>query len=563
MLISLHVRNLALIEEEEVTFTDGLNILTGETGAGKSILIGSVNLALGAKADRNMIRTGAEQALVEMTFAPDNEAQLQKLRDMDIDTEEDGLILIKRKIMPGRSVCSVNGETVTSRQLREIAESMIDIYGQRENQKLLRREAQLETIDDFGGARIREQKDRVGGLYREWDRLRKAWESDDLDEASRKREADLLSYEVREIEEADLKEGEDAELESRYRILGNFRKLSEAGSTVESLIGQGTDAADAIDRAVRELSSMDGVDENLDRLAEELSQIDDMFSGFRRSLADYMDELYFDPEEYMALQDRLNLIHHLEDKYGGSIEAVGRAQKEKEERLAFLTDYEKQRERLRDQMDAGYAKLCSQCDVLSNLRREAAQEFEAKLTDALMELNFPHVHFEVVWDTDHRYIGANGCDRAAFYISMNPGEEARPLEQIASGGELSRIMLGMKTVFAGVEGVHTLIFDEIDAGISGQTAWMVAQKMGRLAGDHQILCITHLPQIASMEDSHFLIEKRTNEGRTQTHIERLSEEESDREVARLVGADLITDASLENAKEMKRMARKAKENPAV
>ncbi len=440
---------------------------------------------------------------------------------------------------------------------------MIDIYGQRENQKLLRREAQLETIDDFGGARIREQKDRVGGLYREWDRLRKAWESDDLDEASRKREADLLSYEVREIEEADLKEGEDAELESRYRILGNFRKLSEAGSTVESLIGQGTDAADAIDRAVRELSSMDGVDENLDRLAEELSQIDDMFSGFRRSLADYMDELYFDPEEYMALQDRLNLIHHLEDKYGGSIEAVGRAQKEKEERLAFLTDYEKQRERLRDQMDAGYAKLCSQCDVLSNLRREAAQEFEAKLTDALMELNFPHVHFEVVWDTDHRYIGANGCDRAAFYISMNPGEEARPLEQIASGGELSRIMLGMKTVFAGVEGVHTLIFDEIDAGISGQTAWMVAQKMGRLAGDHQILCITHLPQIASMEDSHFLIEKRTNEGRTQTHIERLSEEESDREVARLVGADLITDASLENAKEMKRMARKAKENPAV
>ena len=563
MLISLHVRNLALIEEEEVTFTDGLNILTGETGAGKSILIGSVNLALGAKADRNMIRTGAEQALVEMTFAPDNEAQLQKLRDMDIDTEEDGLILIKRKIMPGRSVCSVNGETVTSRQLREIAESMIDIYGQRENQKLLRREAQLETIDDFGGARIREQKDRVGGLYREWDRLRKAWESDDLDEASRKREADLLSYEVREIEEADLKEGEDAELESRYRILGNFRKLSEAGSTVESLIGQGTDAADAIDRAVRELSSMDGVDENLDRLAEELSQIDDMFSGFRRSLADYMDELYFDPEEYMALQDRLNLIHHLEDKYGGSIEAVGRAQKEKEERLAFLTDYEKQRERLRDQMDAGYAKLCSQCDVLSNLRREAAQEFEAKLTDALRELNFPHVHFEVVWDTDHRYIGANGCDRAAFYISMNPGEEARPLEQIASGGELSRIMLGMKTVFAGVEGVHTLIFDEIDAGISGQTAWMVAQKMGRLAGDHQILCITHLPQIASMEDSHFLIEKRTNEGRTQTHIERLSEEESDREVARLVGADLITDASLENAKEMKRMARKAKENPAV
>ena len=327
---------------------------------------------------------------------------------------------------------------------------------------------------------------------------------------------------------------------------------------MESLVGGDNGAEDLVDRACRELSLVSGVDERLDGLADELAQVEDLLSGFHRSVRDYADELVFDPEEYMSLQDRLGLIHHLKDKYGRTIESVHEAAEHKRERLAFLSDYDAARERLRDEMQESRRTLQKLCAQLSGQRKEAAEEFSAQLIAALTELNFPQVQFEVRLETDEKYISATGCDRAAFYISMNPGEAVRPLEQIASGGELSRIMLGMKTVFAGKEGVHTFIFDEIDAGISGQTAWMVAQKMGRLARDHQILCITHLPQIAAMEDSHYLIAKHTTGERTQTNIRALSEDESDREVARLVGADLITDASLENAREMKRMARESK-----
>ena len=555
MLLSLHVKNLALIEEEEVTFTDGLNILTGETGAGKSIIIGSVNLALGGKADKAIIRTGAEYALIEMVFQTDNDRQLRKLEEMDLPAPEDGTILIKRKILPGRSVCSVCGESVTVRQLREIAELMIDIYGQRENQKLLRREAQLQTVDEFAGDTASGLKEKVGDSYSRWKSLKAEWEKDDLDDAARKREADLLTYECNEISEAAVREGEDGELENRFRLMENFRRISEAaGQTGMWTGGSEHSAEEAVDRAARELASVSGIDPGLDKLADELSEIENLLSDFNRSLNDYIRELTFDPSEFEQIRDRLNLINHLKDKYGRSIEDILKALREREERLAFLEDYENGRNRLRREIDAEYAKLLGLCEELSKVRREAAESFGAKLSAALMDLNFPQVEFESRINSGEEYISAGGYDRLVFYISMNPGESMRPLDQIASGGELSRIMLGMKTVFAGKDEIHTFIFDEIDTGISGKTAWKVAEKMGRLSADHQILCITHLPQIASMQDSHYCIVKESVDGRTMTHINRLSEEESDREIARLLGSDHITEAALENAREMKKMA---------
>ena len=546
MLLSLHVKNLALIEEEEVTFTDGLNILTGETGAGKSIIIGSVNLALGGKADKAIIRTGAEYALIEMVFQTDNDRQLRKLEEMDLPAPEDGTILIKRKILPGRSVCSVCGESVTLRQLREIAELMIDIYGQRENQKLLRREAQLQTVDEFAGDTASGLKEKVGDSYSRWKSLKAEWEKDDLDDAARKREADLLTYECNEISEAAVREGEDGELENRFRLMENFRRISEAaGQTGMWTGGSEHSAEEAVDRAARELASVSGIDPGLDKLADELSEIENLLSDFNRSLNDYIRELTFDPSEFEQIRDRLNLINHLKDKYGRSIEDILNALREREERLAFLEDYENGRNRLRREIDAEYAKLLGLCEELSKVRREAAESFGAKLSAALMDLNFPQVEFESRINSGEEYISAGGYDRLVFYISMNPGESMRPLDQIASGGELSRIMLGMKTVFAGKDEIHTFIFDEIDTGISGKTAWKVAEKMGRLSADHQILCITHLPQIASMQDSHYCIVKESVDGRTMTHINRLSEEESDREIARLLGSDHITEAALE------------------
>ena len=561
MLLSLHVKNLALIEEEEVTFTDGLNILTGETGAGKSIIIGSVNLALGGKADKSIIRTGAEYALIEMVFLPDSDRQLRKLEEMDLPAPEDGTILIKRKILPGRSVCSVNGESVTMKQLREISELMIDIYGQRENQKLLRREAQLQTVDDYAGEEAAELKERTADAYRKWRALRDAWEKDDLDTAARKREADLLAYECREIEEAMLREGEDEELEDRYRLLENFRKISEAAAQAGYLTSGGDHSAEeAVDRAARELSSVSGIDPQLDTIADELAQIESMLSDFNRSLNDYIRDLTFDPAEFAQIQERLDLINRLKDKYGRSIADILAALGERQERLSFLEDYENERVRLRKEMEAGYGRLIGLCAELSDVRRRAAESFSKRLREALLDLNFPQVEFESRIVSGEEYLTAGGYDRLSFHISMNPGESLRPLEQIASGGELSRIMLGMKTVFAGRDEIHTFIFDEIDTGISGKTAWKVAEKMGRLAGGHQILCITHLPQIASMQDSHYRIAKERSDGRTMTHNKRLSEEESDREVARLLGADRITEAALMNAREMKEMAMAEKGN---
>ena len=559
MLLSLHVKNLALIEEEEVTFTDGLNILTGETGAGKSIIIGSINLALGGKADKAIIRTGAEYALIELVFTADNERQLEKLAEMDLPAPEDGTILVKRKILPGRSVCSVCGESVTLRQLREIAELMIDVYGQRENQKLLRREAQLQTVDDYAGERVSGLKEKVSESYRKWRALKEEWDKDDLDDAARRREADLLAYECREIEDAAVREGEDEELESRYRLMENFRKISEAaGQAGQWTGGQDQSAEEAVDRASRELSAVGGIDPELDKLAEELAEVENILSDFNRSLSDYLRNLTFDPGEFQEIRERLNQINHLKDKYGRTIPEIEKALSERSERLAFLEDYENGRNRLHNEIEKEYGRLLELCAEISRARREASENFGAKLRDALLDLNFPQVEFESRITSGEENLSAGGYDRLVFYISMNPGESMRPLDQIASGGELSRIMLGLKTVFAGKDEIYAFVFDEIDTGISGKTAWKVAEKMGKLAEDHQILCITHLPQIAAMQDSHYSIAKETADGRTMTHIKRLTEEESDREIARLLGADRITDAALENAREMKRMAHSGK-----
>ena len=450
MLLSLHVKNLALIEEEEVSFSDGLNILTGETGAGKSIILGSVNLALGAKADKSIIRTGKDYALIEMIFQADNDRQLERLRQMDLPVEEDGTILIKRKIMPGRSVCSICGETVTLRQLREVSELLIDIYGQRENQRLLKRDQQLVTLDEFAGDHALELKSRIGAAWRGYRKLRDEWENDDLDKSARKREADLLAYEIREIEEAALKEGEDEDLEKQYRLMGSFRRINEAvQSTLYFTVNTDESAASGIERGCRELASVTGLDEELDNLTDQLSEIDTLdeeldnltdqlseidtlLSDFNRALSDYAMNLTFDPMEFEQIQDRLNLINHLKDKYGAATEMIEEALRTRQERLDFLTDYEQRRQQLKQQMDREYAALGSLCRELTGIRRQAADSFGTAMQEALLDLNFNQVDFSVRIESDPDRMGPDGQDKVVFYISMNPGEAARPLDQIVA-----------------------------------------------------------------------------------------------------------------------------------
>lgn len=558
MLESLHVKNLALIDEVEIDFFKGLNILTGETGAGKSIIIGSVNLALGAKADKEYIRTGAEYALVELVFSL-NEGQKRILMEMGFPAEDDTLLL-QRKIMAGRSVCKVNGETATTAQIRSLSGFLLDMYGQHEHQSLLKPSKHKEMLDSYAGDPMRKLKERLGDLYESYKKLEEELSLGQMDENTRSREAELLSFEVNEIEAASLTLGEDEELEKSYRRMNNAKRMKEAVYTANSLTGYegDTSAGEAIGRALRELRNVCSYDEEIEPLISQLTDIDNLLNDFNRAMADYRESLEFDEEEFLQTEERLNILNHLKGRYGATIEEVLRAYQEKKDRLKKLESYDEYLEELSQKIREEKAKLLSVCSEISGLRKKTAVSLSEKLTKAMKDLNFADVDFSIDIVPDEEHFTQEGYDRITFMISTNPGEKKKPLADVASGGELSRIMLAFKTVFADEEGTDTLIFDEIDTGISGKTAWKVSEKLGKLSGEHQIICITHLPQIAAMADSHFLIEKQVEQERTITRIKRLGEEESLRELARLLGSGSVTKAVLSNACEMREMAQKSK-----
>ncbi len=565
MLYSLHVKNLALINEQEIEFQNGLNIMSGETGAGKSVIIGSVNLALGGKADSGMIRTGAEYALIELTFGIKDPTQLEKLKELDIPVDDDGTLVLQRKIMEGRSVCKAGGETVSARQLRELSNILINIHGQNDNQELLHKKKHLEILDEYAGSDVAELKTQCAEVYREWKSVQKELEETDIDERERTREQDLASFEFEEIEKAELKPGEDEELESKYRKMVNSQKIAEAAGIAAEVTGAGDsqdNAAEQIGRAVRELSSVSGYDEGASELLGQLSEIDNLLSDFRYSLSSYISDLEFDPEDFNETENRLNLINHLKDKYGGSIDAVLKYRDEKEEELRKLEDLAAYREGLLAKEKKLKGEVLDKCTMISDKRKQYAGKLSELLRKALEDLNFIDVRFEIEVRSSEEHITSDGYDDVEFMISTNPGEAIRPLDSVASGGELSRIMLALKTVVADKDEIDTLIFDEIDAGISGHTAWKVSEKLGMLSAEHQIICITHLPQIAAMADTHYEIAKGTQEEngqeRTVTRIRRLPDSERASELARMLGGASITDTALENAREMMKQADEVK-----
>ncbi len=567
MLYSLHVKNLALINEQEVEFRNGLNIMSGETGAGKSVIIGSVNLALGEKANSAMIRTGAEYALIELTFGITNEAQLKSLKELDIPVDEDGTLILQRKIMEGRSVCKANGENVSARQLRDLSNILINIHGQNDHQELLHKKKHLEILDDFAGEELTKLKEKCAVSYKSWREVLGSLEETNLDERERERQKDLASFEFNEINEADPRPGEDDELETKYKRMVNSRKIAEAAGIAAEVTGAGDSndsAADAIGRAVRELSSVSSYDDKAAELLEQLSDIDNLLSDFRHAISSYIDELEFDPEDFQITEDRLNVINHLKDKYGGSIEAVLEYRDEKEKELEKLEDLGAYREKLIADEKRLHEETLAICKKISDLRKKNADVLSGLLKKALEDLNFIDVRFEIEVRPDEEKMAAGGFDDVEFMISTNPGEKIRPLDQVASGGELSRIMLAIKTVVAEKDDIDTLIFDEIDAGISGQTAWKVSEKLGLLARGHQIICITHLPQIAAMADNHYEIAKGTQDEdgqeRTVTQIHRLSDDNRVSELARMLGGAQITDSTLENAREMMHQADEVKKS---
>lgn len=560
MLESLHVKNLALIDEQDISFTKGLNILSGETGAGKSIIIGSVNLALGAKADKELIRSGAEYALVELVFSL-NDRQYDALKEMDLPIEEDHVLLLQRKIMATRSVCRINGETVSAGQLKEIAGLLLDMYGQHEHQSLLKPAVHKRMLDNYVGEAVYILKDRLKETLAEYRKVLQELEEQDSDEEKRAREAALLAFEINEIEAAEPVAGEDEEVEKKYRKLVNSKKIKETVYLVHALTGyeEHHSAGSQVGTALRELKNAGSYDEDVQPLVEHLTDIDDLLNDFNRSMAEYEDSLEFDEEEFAYLEERLNTLNHLKSKYGGSIERVLLMAEEKQRELDKLNHYEEYISGLKEKEREGKKKVLELCEEISQKRREGTAPLTEKLKAAMIDLNFLDVEFRISVVPEEDKYTADGYDYVEFLISTNPGEAMRPLWQIASGGELSRIMLAFKTVFADREETDTLVFDEIDTGISGMTAWKVSEKLGRLSKNHQIICITHLPQIAAMADTHFLIEKGVKEVRTVTDIRKLSEEEALKELARLLGSGSLTEAVLGNAKEMKERAALSKQ----
>lgn len=558
MLVSLHVKNLALIEEAEVEFAPGLNILTGETGAGKSILLGSVNLALGAKADKDLIRKGAEYALAELTFSDEDERIGKKLQEMELPCEE-GVVTISRRLQTGRSVSRINGETVNARQLKELSELLLDIHGQHEHQSLLHKKKHLEILDAYAGAEILAPLAEIKALFHEKNRIQNEMAAQEMDEAKRKRETELALFEFDEIEQAAPAAGEDEELERKYRRMVNSRKIGEAlGACYQFAGGEEEGASFFISRAVRELMQAAVYDDGLSGLSEQIAEIESLLNDFNRELSDYLADMEFDGADFAAVEERLNCLNHLKEKYGKTIEEVLAYKEELSEKIEKLNDYESYMALLKKQQEETEKALLKSCEKVSALRRTQAKKLEKILKQALEELNFLSVEFEI--KIEKKEPSPDGFDDVEFLISTNPGEEKKPLGQVASGGELSRIMLGVKTVLADKDAVDTLIFDEIDAGISGRTAWKVSEKLGALSCAHQVICITHLPQIAAMADAHFAIEKQTDGQSTTTGIRRLSDEGEIEELARLLGSDVLSEAALSNAREMKKEAAKIKQS---
>lgn len=552
MLLELHVKNLALIERADVEFGEGLNILTGETGAGKSIIIGSVSMALGGKASRDSIRHGADYAYIELVFSVKGEDRLRALRELDTEPTEDGLVIISRKITPSRSISRINDETVTAARLRQITGLLLDIHGQHEHQSLLYKSKHLEILDAYVKAQTQPAKKKMEEEYKNYCILKKRLSSFEMDHDARLREADFLRFEIQEIEEGNIKEGEEEELTARYRRFSHARRIAEnLNEAYDSL------QADAVTKALRSVEQVTEYDEALQSIRDQLYDAEAILSDAGREISAYISSMEFDEESWRQTEERLDQIHSLQNKYGASVLAIQASLEEKRKRLEELQNYDAFREQTEKKLKISTDHLCRLCTDLSEIRKKASVELVKRIRSGLLDLNFLDVEFDMEFETlDH--FTPDGWDEVQFLISTNPGQPMRPLKDVASGGELSRIMLAIKTVLADSDEIPTLIFDEIDTGISGRTAQKVSEKLSYIAGSHQVICITHLPQIAAMADIHFEILKSASEGSTATTIERLGREKSIRELARLLGGAQITEAVLKNAHEMKDLADQTK-----
>ena len=556
MLLNLHVKNLAIIDEIEVEFSEGLNVLTGETGAGKSIIIGSINIALGGKVSKDIIRTGTEFALVELTFLAEDSEQINSLEKLGITLEED-VVVISRKITKCRTINRVNGETVSVSMLKSIADILIDIHGQNEQQSLLYKNKHMEIVDRYAAEKMCGRDMEFSEMYRQYKDMLVKYSEKEMSEEERLREVSFIRYELEQIEQAHLVKGEEEKLQERYRYLSNANEIksgiNEVYSLVEDSYGDSQSVSQMLGRSSHILAKISGYDERLKELARQIADIDELIMDFNRDLQEYASDMDENGEEFAEVETRLDLVRTIKSKYGATTELVENYAKDLENKLEKYEAYEEYRANLEKKIEIYKIKLEKLGESISKIRKKCSAELEKRITDALIDLNFLQVKFEIaVRELDE--FNSKGKDEVEFMISTNPGEDLKPIGQAASGGELSRIMLAIKAVLAEHDSIGTLIFDEIDVGISGRTAQKVAEKMAFIGHSHQVICISHLAQIAAMADHNYLIEKNNSLNKTSTVIRQLEGYEIVEEIARILGGAKITDAVLESAREMKQLA---------
>lgn len=553
MLERLHIKNIAVIDEAEIAFNNGFNVLTGETGAGKSIIIDSINMVLGERTSKSIIRNGEKKAVVEAMFSIDNPEIIQFLEENGIDTEDGMLILYRDINTDGKSLCKINGSMTTASGIKEISNMLINIHGQQDNQSLLTPSSHIRFLNSYAGLEPKLEEYRL--YYNRVNELNEKIDSLKFDEREKERQTDLYTFQINEIEEAKLVAGEDEQLAERRKFISGISKISEVlNSSYNSLYNTDRNVYEQLSSIVSSFQSITEYDSKLAELHERLNSIAIELDDTIYQIRDYRDEMDFDESEADKIESRLDLINTLKRKYGNSIEEIIAYKNEIKDKLYTITKSDEEIEQLKAELEEACKKRNAIAKEITEIRTKYAKELSERICRELADLDMSKVKFDIqIKECEYN---KNGCDNVEFLISVNTGEPLKPLSKIASGGEMSRIMLAIKSIFADSDPVDTLIFDEIDTGVSGRAAQKIAEKINKISANKQILCITHLAQIAAMAGTHFLIEKNTDSEHTYTKVNLLDDVSRKNELARIIGGAQITDITIQAASEMIEMAEK-------
>lgn len=563
MIVELNINNFAIIDSLKINFTRGFNVITGETGAGKSIIVEGISMILGGRASKDFVKSGKDKAVLEALFYLEEPDKINRiLDDFGIDRDESDYLLISREIYSnGRSVSRVNGRTITLTMLNQITPTLVDVHGQHEHQSLLDINNHIKLIDSFGDERAKELLAQVKSKYEDLVKEKKRLKDLSMDTLERDREIDLLKYQLEEIDNAKLMDLNEEAIIREHLKMSNIKdigyKLAEVSNILDNDIYGSISLLDGINKCIVNLMDIAKFDDKIKKYGETMEDIGFALQDLSRDIKNYLEGIVVDEERLEFLEEKLETINGLKKKYGNTVDDILKYRDDIYNKLEVLLNNEKEIEKSNKKVQAIEKELFDCCSKLTNIRKSISKEIEASITKELRELNMLEAVFKINFDRLD-YFSANGWDRVEFLISTNKGEPLKPLSKIVSGGEMSRIMLAFKTILADYDNIPCVIFDEIDSGISGRTAQIVGEKIKIISGKHQVICISHLPQIAALADTHFVIEKDFVDNNTITRVRKLDDEERVEELSRLLGGVDLTDITKLHAKEMLEMSKTLK-----